>query len=194
VQEHVAQAEDMIDEAATSGAPPPDDGDGILALAREVEGLRTQVARDHERAAAREHIIDRLHDENERLRAGERQLLLRPVLVDLQRLRHDLLRSSHRLPAGFGPEQAGELLRSYAHNLELTLERGGVRVLTPQCGTVFDAATQRAAGTVATTDPAHDGTVADLVDDGYYDVQADRVVQPATVRVHRFVAAAEPTG
>ena len=171
------------------------DVDGLLKhlaersaeVAGELAGLRAEVARGHERAAAREHIIDRLHDENERLRAGERQLLLRPVLTDLQRLRHELLRDSARLPGSFTAEQAGELLRSYARNLELTLERGGVRVVSPEPGAAYDPATQRVSGVVPTEEPDRDATVAEVVLDGYYDVQAERTVLAAAVRVHQFV-------
>jgi molecular chaperone GrpE len=163
----------------------------VAALAAELATLRTELARGHDRAAAREQIIDRLHGENERLRAGERLLLLRPLLTDLQRLRHELLRESCRLPEDLTAERAGELLRSYAHNLELTLERGGVRVVEPDVGATFDATTQRVTGTVPTDEPTRDATVAEVVVDGYFDVEANRVVQAATVRVHQFVGVAD---
>jgi molecular chaperone GrpE len=157
-------------------------------IGRELAELRTQVAREHDRAAAREQIIDRLHDDNQRLRAGERQLLLRPLLTDLQRLRHEMLRTGGGLPEKFSGGQAAELLRSYAYNLELTLERGGIAVVTPAAGVAFDPALHRAAGTVAAGDPTQDATVAEVVLDGYHDVQSGRTVTPAAVRVSRWTA------
>lgn len=170
----------------------PDEEPGRLdeladLLGRELPALRAQIARDHERAAAREEIIGRLHDDIQRLRAGERQLVLRPLLTDLQRLRHDMLRTGAGLPESFSARQAAELLGSFAYNLELTLERGGIVVVAPEPGTPFDPAAQRALGTVLATDPAQDGTVAEVITDGYHDVQTGRTSAPAAVRVHRWV-------
>jgi molecular chaperone GrpE len=162
-------------------------------LAGELAALRAEVAREHQRAAAREQVIDRLHEENQRLRAGERLLLLRPLLTDLQRLRHDLLRTAAGLPAGFDAGAAADMLRSYATSVELTLERAGVTVTAPEPGTAFDPSTQRATGMVPATDPGQDGTVAEVVLDGYHDVEAGRTVVPAAVRVHRWIPEPEPT-
>ncbi|WP_433348814.1 nucleotide exchange factor GrpE [Micromonospora sp. CA-111912] len=161
-------------------------------LGDELAGLRAEVAREHHRAAAREQVIDRLHEENQRLRAGERLILLRPLLTDLQRLRHDLLRTATGLPAGFTAAAAADLLRSYAASVELTLERAGVTVLVPVPGAAFDPSTQRATGTVPAVDPGQEGTVAEVVLDGYHDVEAGRTVVPAAVRVHRWLPDPDP--
>lgn len=163
----------------------------VERMGEELAALRAEVARDHERAAARERVIDRLHDDNQKLRAGERHLLLRPLLTDLQRLRHELLRTAAGLPESFSGARAADLLRSYADNLELTLERGGVAVVAPEPGAAFDPSTHRAAGAVETADPAQDATVAEVVLDGYQDTLTDRTVVPATVRVHRWTPVPE---
>ncbi|MGC5052860.1 nucleotide exchange factor GrpE [Micromonospora sp. DT48] len=162
-------------------------------LGGELAALRVELARSQDRAKAREQVIDRLHEDNQRLRAGERRLLLRPLLTDLQRLRHDLLRTAAGLPPTFDVAAAADMLRSYAANLELTLERGGITVLSPTVGATFDPSRQRATGTVIADDPGQDGTVADVVLDGYHDVEAGRTVVPAAVRVHRWTADPEPT-
>ncbi|MEH0844164.1 nucleotide exchange factor GrpE [Micromonospora sp. CPCC 205711] len=162
-------------------------------LGGELAGLRAEIARTHDRAAAREQVIDRLHEENQRLRAGERLLLLRPLLTDLQRLRHDLLRTAAGLPPAFDAAAAADMLRSYAANLELTLERGGITVVAPAVGAAFEPSTHRATATVPASDPGQDGTVAAVVLDGYHDVEAGRTVVPAAVRVHRWVPDPEPT-
>lgn len=162
-------------------------------LTGELVGLRAEIARTQDRAAAREQVIDRLHTENQLLRAGERRHLLRPLLTDLQRLRHDLLRTAAGLPPTFDAVAAAQMLRSYAANLELTLERGGISVLTPAVGATFDPSTQRATATEPASDPAQDGTVAAVVLDGYHDVEAGRTAVPAAVRVHRWIPDPEPT-
>ncbi|RAO13502.1 hypothetical protein ONO23_03715 [Micromonospora noduli] len=171
-------------------------GDELAGLADrltgELAGLRAEVARTQDRAAAREQVIDRLHEENQRLRAGERRLLLRPLLTDLQRLRHDLLRTAAGLPTTFDATAAAEMLRSYAANLELTLERGGISVLAPAVGATFDPSTQRATATEPARDPGQDGTVAAVVLDGYHDVETGRTAVPAAVRVHRWIPDPQP--
>lgn len=164
-------------------------GEAVLA---ELAGLRAQVAREHDRAAAREQIIDRLHAANQDLRSGESRLLLRPLLTDLQRLRHELLRSAGGLPEQFSGAQAAALLRSYAENLELTLERGGIAVVVPPPGSPFDPSTHRAAGTVPVDDPQLTATVAEVLLDGYRDVESGRVTTPAEVRVHRWTPPEPP--
>ena len=146
-----------------------------------------QLRASGERAAARERIIDRLHEENQRLRAGDRQLVLRPVLVDLQQLRTELLRQAADLSAISTPEQAADLLRSFAYSAELALERGGVRVLGPTAGTVFDPALHRAVRVVPAERPEDDGTIERVVGDGYVDTVQDRAITPATVHVRRWV-------
>ncbi|MBL7258032.1 nucleotide exchange factor GrpE [Paractinoplanes lichenicola] len=180
-----------MDEETVEPAPGPDPVAERVAeltdlLGRELPELRLQITRAHERAAAREQIIERLHDENQKLRAGERQLLLRPLLTDLQRLRHDILQTVARLPEEFGAEQTAKLLHSYAYSLELTLERGSIVVVTPEPGSAFDPAAQRAMGTVPATGPEQDGTVAEVITDGYLDVQTGRTTAPSAVRVHRW--------
>ena len=149
-------------------------------------GLREQVSRDHERAAARERIIDRLHEDNQKLRAGEGQLLLRPILVDLQRLRNDLLRQAREAVAMPGGQPVAELLMSFAYSVELTLERGGVAVIRPAVGAPFEPARHRAVDTVAAATPESDGTIDAVTGDGYLDTVTDRVLAPATVLVRRW--------
>ncbi|GIG59207.1 hypothetical protein Lfu02_35790 [Longispora fulva] len=143
-------------------------------------------------AAARERTIDRLHEENQRLRIGERQLLLRPLVTDLHRLRDDLLRQAGDLPATLTPEQAAALLSSYAVSVEQTLQRCGVLVLTAEPGEAYDPYRHRAVGTVPAAGPEGDGLVAEVLGDGYRDAVADRVVAPAAVRVARWTPPAEP--
>ncbi|MDP9793125.1 molecular chaperone GrpE [Catenuloplanes nepalensis] len=177
--------EDIAAEDAPDGGWPPQ-------LIAELAGLRAQIAREHDRAAAREQVIDRLHEDNQALRSGERRLLLLPLLADLRRLRHELLRSAAGLPEQFSGSRAAELLRSYAFDLQLTLERGGIDVLLPAPGDPLDPSAHRAVGTVPAGDQEAAGTLAEILLDGYLDVESGRVVTPAEVRVHRWTAPPEP--
>lgn len=166
-------------------------GELRAGLAQVLEELRGT----HERAAARERVIERLHEDNQRLRAGERQLVLRPVLVDLQRLRNELLREA--AVAANDPALPGEavekLLVSFAHSVEQALERGGVLVVRPAVGNAFDPAQHRAVQAVRAAD-GEDGTVAAVVTDGYRDVVTDRTLAPAAVTVARHLPAGQPSG
>jgi molecular chaperone GrpE len=177
------------DGPADDGADgPAGDGAGglaarLAALADELRELRLAIRGADERAAARERIIDRLHEDNQRLRAGDRQLVLRPVLTDLRRLRNDLLRQAEAAPSGV---DVAALLRSYAHEVELALERGGVEVVRPAPGDRFDAARHRPQDVLPAAGPEADGTVAEVLADGYRETVTDLVLAPATVRVRRW--------
>jgi molecular chaperone GrpE (heat shock protein) len=175
---------------ATEEPTKEQDGDELAGRLDGIEAALLRVcdelAATHERAAARERVIDRLYDENQRLRTGERQLLLRPVLVDLQRLRNDLLRQAAALPAEVTTEAMARLMRSFADSVELTLERGGIRVVHPEVATPFDPDLHRAAEVVLADTPERDKTVAGVLADGYLDVTTGRATVPAVVRVHRW--------
>lgn len=157
-----------------------------------ITGLTAEVREHHTRAAARERIIDNLHAELERLRAGERNLLLRPVVTDLQNLRKDLLQHARKLPGEMGSDQVAGLLESYALSVELALERCGSVPIRPTAGEPFSAREHRAIKVIRTDLPAQDGTVAEITADGYRDTETGRVTTPARVHIYRLEDAAEP--
>lgn len=171
-------------------------GDDVAVALRSVEAalveVRTELANANERAAARERVIDRLHEENQRLRTGERQLLLRPIVVDLYRLRADLLRQAPTLPASITAEQVGALLESFAYSVEQALERCGVHPIRPAPGDEFDPRQHRATGIAPAGDLGQDGRVAEVLSDGYVDSIDGRVLTPAEVRLARWTPPAGP--
>ena len=90
-----------------SNALPPVDSDALTRqdaaqmcgeLASRLGRVEEQLADFHRRAAHRESVIDRLHEENQQLRAG-RTAILEPVIADLIRL-YDQLTGR---PAGSRP-------------------------------------------------------------------------------------------
>ena len=76
--------------AGTHVTPVPAEKAGDSPPTSELTGHLDQIAKHlaefHRRAAHRESVIDRLHEENQRLRDGLGRLLLGPVMADLIRL------------------------------------------------------------------------------------------------------------
>lgn len=182
----------LLDDLSPAGAA----GDGAVAVAIAelrvaVEAMGTQVAKDHARAAAREQAIDRLHQEVERLRAGETRLLLLPAVTDLRRIHHDLRIQARSVPESISRSQLARLLSSFAESVELALERCGVCVVRPEDGAGYDTARHQAVGFTPTRDADLHGTVAQVVSEGYADVETGRAAVPAQVHVYRAVPAAE---
>ncbi|GAA2806587.1 nucleotide exchange factor GrpE [Saccharopolyspora taberi] len=165
----------------TGEAPQP-----LAELTGAVSALTEEVREHHARAAARERVIDNLHAEVERLRAGEQSLLLRPIVTDLQNLRNDLLRQATTLPTEVDRERTAGLLESFALSVELALERCGSEPIRPAAGDRFDAREHRAVKLVPTDSAEQDETVAAVVADGYRDTGNDRITAPARVHVYRW--------
>jgi molecular chaperone GrpE len=172
-----------------SDAPPlPVELDLRLAA---VEAALTEMAQrfggESDRALARERVIDRQHEEIERLRSVERAGQLRPVVTDLCRLRNGLLRQAGTVPAEMTGPQVAVLLDSFAATVEEILERCGVVVLPGEVGVAFAPSRQQVAAVVEIDDPERDGTVAEVVQDGYAEIDSGKVVVPARIRLHRYV-------
>ncbi|MEV6239112.1 nucleotide exchange factor GrpE [Lentzea sp. NPDC051838] len=170
------------DDAAESEAEP----DRLAELLALTGDLVEQTRAHHTRAAAREKVIDNLHEEVQRLRVGEQALLLRPVVVDLQTLRNDLLRQARTVPAELSARQVADLLESFALSVEQALERCGCTPVRPEPGTPFSARDHRAVKVVAAASSDEDQTIAEVVADGYFDANLDRVTTPARVHVRKW--------
>jgi molecular chaperone GrpE (heat shock protein) len=165
---------------AESAGQGPDTSTEILQTLQE---LADTSKRYHVRAEQREGVIDHLRSEVDRLRRGERRGLLRPLLVEICRLRNDLLRQADDLPPDFDAERARVLIRSYAESVELALEDNGVVTYAPEEGTIFEPRMQRRVGGEPTSDPAAVGRVARVRRHGYLDIEANTAIAPAEVVV-----------
>jgi molecular chaperone GrpE len=170
------------------------DGELMAEIAASVRELAHSSERYHARAQQRESVIDHLSAELERLRRGERRGLLRPLLVEICRLRNDLLRQAGELPADFDAERAALLLRSYAESAELALENSGVVAFAPDGGDAFDPRMHRRVGGEPAGDPALVGRIARVRRDGYLDVDAGSPIAPAEVVVFAAAAGEGPQG
>jgi molecular chaperone GrpE len=175
------------DRSITAKLPPAESRqavDPLVQIHEQLVALTTQAERYHERAAQREALIDSMHAELGKLRLGERRSLLRPLLIEVCRVRDDLLRQASTLPENFDRERAGALLESYAGSLEVALEDYGVADFTPEPGEPFQGSLHRAAGKAPTADAALVGTIASVVSPGYRELEADAVISAARVVVH----------
>ncbi|WP_190818077.1 nucleotide exchange factor GrpE [Saccharopolyspora pogona] len=188
-EESGKQPEESGEQPEESGEPLPDaPPDPVAQLAEAVAALTEQVREHHERAAAREGVIDKLHAEVERLRAGEQNLVLRPITKDLQNLRKDLLHQARLLPAEIGRQQVVDLFESFALSAEQALERCGSAPIRPEIGAEFAPREHRAIKVLPADDPAQHERIAVVVSDGYLDTTTDRVTVPARVHVYRWSA------
>jgi molecular chaperone GrpE (heat shock protein) len=146
------------------------------------------AGREHDRATHRERVIDRLHEENQRLRHNELQAALEPVRTSLYRLYDLVRRESERETAD--PAHVPKLLAAIADELAETIARTGVERMPVDEGDPFDPARHRPAGTREVDDAELDGTVVTVQRAGF--VRGEKVVRRAEVIVARL--AADPAG
>ncbi|WP_019634290.1 nucleotide exchange factor GrpE [Actinomadura atramentaria] len=168
--------------------PESEPGAGAEILAA-LAALSARLDREHERAAHREAVIDRLHEENQRLRRGELESALEPLRAALYRC-HDLARrEARRWDAPDPPDAAGAaaVLAALADDIADALARSGVERFTAEPGQPYDAARHRPVAVARVADPALDGTVAEVRSDGFE--RDGRVVRKAEVGVARVAAA-----
>ncbi|MFN2478486.1 MAG: nucleotide exchange factor GrpE [Pseudonocardiaceae bacterium] len=166
----------------------------LTAVEAGLAEVAQQFAGESARALARERVIDRQHEEIERLKVIERGGQLRPIVTDLCRLRNGLLRQAGTVPEEITGPQVASLLVSFAATVEEILERCGVVVLPRDVGAPFASSRQEVAGVVEINHPERDGTVADVVQDGYAAIHDGRTVVPARVRVHRYMTKEKTDG
>ncbi len=148
----------------------------------------------HRRAAHREAIIDRLHEENQQLRAGVRRAILEPVVADLVRLYDSLGRQAEHLLADPAKRNLGDLLASYAEDVEMILDRCDIEIVTAVRGEPFEVGLHTAVEVVACDDPKLDNTVAEVVTAGLRDRETGHLRRPAKARFFTFSPPAEPDG
>lgn len=180
-------------DAASNDDAEQSESDPLAELTSITRELVEETRAHHVRAAAREKVIDNLHEEVQRLRVGEQALLLRPIVIDLQTLRNDLLRQARTVPGELSARQVADLLESFALSVEQALERCGSTPVRPEPGTPFSARDHRAVKVVEAASAAEDATIAEVVADGYFDENLGRVTAPARVHVRKWTAAPDTT-
>jgi molecular chaperone GrpE (heat shock protein) len=165
----------------------------LAALQSSFDRLTAATEREHERAAHREKIIDRLHEDNQELRRGELQAMLDPIRTSLYRLHDMVRRESRRWSEGTGdPAHVGPLLSAIADEIAEALARAGAERYTAEPGEPFDQVRHKPVETVAVTDPALDGAVMAARGDGFQ--RGERILRRAEVVIGKAtgVLAARP--
>jgi molecular chaperone GrpE len=169
---------------------PAQDVDPVWArLGKLEEGLATvvgQLAEFHRRSAHRESVIDRLHEENQQLRAGLGRIILEPVVADLIRLYDQLSREVRRLGAG---GQDGRLLWSFAEDVAQILDRCGIESFTAEPGDPFERERHRPLSVVACDDESRHNTVAEVLAVGFLQRDTGQVRRPLQARFHQYTPA-----
>ncbi|MFC4532306.1 nucleotide exchange factor GrpE [Sphaerisporangium dianthi] len=186
-------------DGATPSAPSEGRPDAARELSRQVEELTRRVAalieaagREHERAAHREQVIDRLHAENQQLRHGLLQEALTPVRARLYRLHDTVAREAARWrgPAHPPAELAGPLFSAIAEEVAEVLGRTGAERAGVRAGDAYDPALHRPAGTSPVAEEA-DGTVVEVLSEAF--TTGERVLRKASVVVGRATAPGDGT-
>jgi molecular chaperone GrpE (heat shock protein) len=163
--------------------------EGSLERIHSVLADLTRTAdREHDRATHRERVIDRLHEENQRLRHNELQAAFEPVRTSLYRLYDLVWHESERDTAD--PAHVPKLLAAIADELAEIIARTGVERMPVGEGDPFDPARHRPAGTRDVDDAELDCTVMTVQRAGF--VRGEKVVRRAEVIVARV--AADPVG
>lgn len=191
-QQARAAAEMAQEVASLAGEPAGHPWGAPVTIAETLERLAASAERCHARAEQRERVIGHLHAEVDRLRQGERRGLLRPLLVEVCRLRSDLLRQAEGLPNDFDADRARLLLRSYADSIELALEDNGVAAYAPAPGDRFEPRLHRRVGGEPAGDPEHAGRIARVRRSGYLDLDTNMPMAPAEVVLFTPASTASP--
>jgi molecular chaperone GrpE len=156
---------------APPAGPDPAVIDRLDGLGRRLDELARLGAHQRE-------LVDELHADNQKLRAGELFQAQAPLLRDLVRLHDDV----ERLEAAAGDGAAD--LALVRQQLLQVLDRAGVRRYEVMAGDPFDGSRHQGVRSVPATDGAADRTVATMVRCGF-ERDDGRVLRPADVEVHR---------
>jgi molecular chaperone GrpE (heat shock protein) len=185
-EEAAASPSEKITGQGESGA-----GAALAGLASRLAKVEEQLAEFHRRAAHRELVIDRLHEENTELRSGLSRIILEPVVADLIRLYDQLDRESRRLESN---AENWQLMRSFADDVALILDRCGIEVFSAEPGEPFQADRHRPLAVVPCDDQARHNTVAEVLAAGFAERESGRVRRPVQARFHRYIPTAGAAG
>lgn len=146
----------------------------VARLDARLETVETRVAELARLGGRDRDLVDRLHADNQTLRAGELDQAQAPLLRDLIRLHDDLER------LGSAAADGGDL--GIVHSqLVAVLARAGVDRFTPADGEPFDAAQHQGRGTVPTDDPAKARRIARVARAGFR--RGGKTIRAAEVEV-----------
>jgi molecular chaperone GrpE len=184
-----AAAEEVVGQQTTGTQA--DENESVQLLSKRVEQLAGLLEEANVLSRGSERIVDRLHQENQDLRAGELWQAVVPIFRDLIRLYDDLDLTTHRYEARTDLEkEAARDFQSFRDAVEDLLYRHGVERYTASEGVAFNSKEHKALGIVPTQDENLDRTLARVVRSGFRtDARAVRILE---AEVFRFSAAVTP--
>lgn len=149
------------------------------AVEAALESLDSRLAESQRLLARQTELTERLHAENQSLRAGELRSAQLPLLRDLIRLCDDLERMR-----AVAADSAGDLTLVHEGLLDI-LARNGVEKFEAEQDEPFDSRLHAAAGVDPTEDEQRDKTVSEVVRCGFR-WDSGEVIRVAEVRAYRF--------
>jgi molecular chaperone GrpE len=150
-----------------------EDTDAVL------DRLDSRLAESQRLLARQTELTEKLHAENQSLRAGELRSAQMPLVRDLLRLSDDLERMR-----AVAAESSGDLTMVHDTLLDI-LARNGIQRFEADRGEPFDPRAHSAAGTEPTEDEQLHRTVAAVVRPGFR-WDSGEVIRVAEVRAYRF--------
>jgi molecular chaperone GrpE (heat shock protein) len=165
------------------------DAPSLTTLAAAVDSLRDALAASRRTQEHQELLLDRLHEEKERLREAEQRRQRDPVIRELIQLSDTYVRTSRQW-LGRGDvstetaEKVSAALAETAADVRLILERQGVEDFEPNPEERFQRSESKAVGTKPTSDPDREGRVAEVRKPGYR--MGERVLRFSEVVVWRY--------
>jgi molecular chaperone GrpE len=181
------------DDATGSGEVWPGSTE-LRDVAERLRLIEQQVGEFHRRSAHRESVLDRLHAENQELENAVSRSMLEPLAADLLRLYDALCQEAVRLSSNAPDPAVPDLLRRFAEDVELVLDRCGFEPVTAAAGDPLLIGEHAVSSVADTTDQGLDGTVARVIAIGMRDRATGRVRRPLKAQVYRFAGQPEPTG
>lgn len=169
------------EEAATrlaEGDGPEEETEAIL------DRLDLRLAESQRLLARQTELTQKLHAENQSLRAGELRSAQMPLVRDLLRLSDDLERM-----LGVATESVEDLTVVRDSLLDI-LGRNGIQRFEAEHGEPFDPRVHSAAGAAPTDDEQLDRTVAEVVRPGFR-WDSGEVIRVVEVRAYRLNGSAE---
>lgn len=184
VDDRAPEADPMPEPEPSSEVPPIDASEpGTEVLA----GIHGDLAALLSETGRLNDILDRMHTENERLRRGEAEQLLQPLLRDLIKLADDWAGMA-RVWSGkesAKPSDVAGKCEQVADDASLILERHGVERFSPEPGDAYERKLHRAVGTTRTSDASLESTVSSTRRVGYY--AGEKVLRFAEVLLYTHV-------
>jgi molecular chaperone GrpE (heat shock protein) len=159
---------------------------GDAQLVRVMAEVSDQLREINRISEERERIIDRLHQENQKLKQGELQQVLLPVFRDLIKLYDDLKITATYYASRDGQEKTAAELNCYRETVGDILYRYGVEQIEVAVSESFNPKEHKAVATVPSADVERDRIISKIVRDGF---KTDlRVIRNVEVEVYRYVA------